>query len=169
MNASAAPRAGASTMGGDMFFIDGLVRDSELDSQGGVANDRIMEYLQHARHEYFRTKGFSLKQLIADQVDPVLRESHIRYLTSLEHGDHYRVTVVPVRAGVKLHFLCGIFRLSDMALCVKAIMTVVVSKAGQLTRDNILGVDEGPGGRSYEPSFKDIPDRWEPAEPGAGE
>ncbi len=147
-------------MSGSVFYIDGEVRDSELDVQRGVSNHRIMEYLQHARHAYFRARGFDLVRLLEDQVDPVLRESRVKYLSFLTHADAYRVTVAPVRAGVQIHFLCAIFRKPDMKLCVKAIMSVVVSKDGQISRDNILEVDEGPQGRLFQPTYADIPDTW---------
>jgi YbgC/YbaW family acyl-CoA thioester hydrolase len=147
-------------MNNNVFFVDGLVRDSEVDGQGGVSNAHLMEYFQHARHEYFRQKGFSLKRFIEDKIDPVLVEASLKFVQFLTHGDEYRLVVHPVRAGFKYHFLGAIFRLPDMKLCAKSVMTVVVSQDGAVSRENLLMVDEGDLGKEGAPSFKDLPNTF---------
>ena len=144
----------------DLFFVDGRVRDSEVDGQGGVSNANLMEYLQHARHEYFRQRGFSLKRFIDEKIDPVLVEASLKFSQFLTHGDEYRIAIHPVRSGFKYYFLGAIFRLPDLKLCSKSVMTVVVSQDGAVSRDNILMVDESEFGKDWTPTFKDLPNTF---------
>ncbi len=79
------------------------VRDHECDMEAIVNNSVYMNYLEHARHRYFRTLGVSFADLTASGVHPIVVRAEIDYRRPLRSGDHFVVSVQMERV-TKLRF-----------------------------------------------------------------
>ena len=121
------------------------VRDYELDFQGVVHNSNYQRYLEHARHEFLKTRGGSMSALHNAGVDPMVSKITIEYKLPLRGGDDFVVCINMVREGAKLVFLQDIYNLANEKLVVKARVEVVCLKDGRLTR-----------GEMFDEVFKDI-------------
>lgn len=86
------------------FTIDLSVRDYECDLQGIVNNAVYQNYLEHARHEYLRSRGFDFAQLHAAGHDLVLTRCEIDYNAPLQGGDTFRISLRLERQG-RVRFL----------------------------------------------------------------
>ena len=117
------------------------VRDYELDFQGVVNNSNYQHYLEHARHEFLKTRGGSMSALHDAGVDPMVSKITIEYKSPLRGGDEFIVGVNMVREGAKLVFLQDIHNLANDRLVVKARVEVICLKDGRLTRGEMF--DEG--------------------------
>lgn len=81
------------------------VRDYECDMQGVVNNAVYQNYLEHARHEFLKTRGLDFATLTADGIIVVVVRAEIDYLRSLRSGDVFDVSVVPRRESrIRLSF-----------------------------------------------------------------
>jgi len=80
------------------FQIELLVRDYECDMQGVVNNAVYQNYLEHARHEYLKSRGLDFAQLTAEGIIVVVVRAELDYLRSLRSGDRCHVTVSTYRA-----------------------------------------------------------------------
>ena len=58
------------TMSNYAFEYEMEVRDYELDFQGVVNNSNYQHYLEHARHQFLKTRGGSMSALHDAGVDP---------------------------------------------------------------------------------------------------
>lgn len=114
------------------------VRDYELDFQGVVNNSNYQHYLEHARHEFLKTRGGSMSALHDAGVDPMVSKITIEYKTPLRGGDEFVVGVNMVREGAKLVFLQDIHNLANDRLVVKARVEVICLKDGRLTRGEMF-------------------------------
>ena len=114
------------------------VRDYELDFQGVVNNSNYQHYLEHARHEFLKTRGGSMSALHDAGVDPMVSKITIEYKTPLRGGDEFVVGVNMLREGAKLVFLQDIHNLADGRLVVKARVEVICLKNGRLTRGEMF-------------------------------
>lgn len=114
------------------------VRDYELDFQGVVNNSNYQHYLEHARHEFLKTRGGSMSALHDAGVDPMVSKITIEYKYPLRGGDDFVVGVNMVREGAKLVFIQDIHNLADNKLVVKARVEIVCLKNGRLTRGEIF-------------------------------
>ena len=121
------------------------VRDYELDFQGVVHNSNYQRYLEHARHEFLKSRGGSMSALHDAGVDPMVSKITIEYKWPLRGGDDFFVGVNLVREGAKLVFLQDIYNLAGDKLVVKARVEVVCLENGRLTR-----------GEKFDEVFKDF-------------
>lgn len=108
----------------DCFTLEMAVRDYECDLQGVVNNAVYQNYLEHARHEYFKTIGIDFAVLTAQGTNLVVTRVEIDYKTSLVSGDRFVVEVRLERVSpVRIGFRQDMYRLPDRKLVVKALVT----------------------------------------------
>ena len=100
------------------------VRDYECDMQGVVNNGVYQNYLEHARHEFLRSRGINFAELTAAGVNLVVIRAELDYKNSLVSNDHFVVRSSIRRVSrVRFEFRQDIFRLPDEALMLAAIIT----------------------------------------------
>lgn len=121
-----------------IFELELDVRDYEIDAEGIVNNANYLHYLEHTRHEFCRSAGFSFASMREQGIDPVLAHLEISYMTPLRSGDRMRSCLSMSRKGPRFVFRQDIYRTPDMAPVVKAEVTVVALKDGKLTRGEEL-------------------------------
>lgn len=63
------------------------VRTYELDSFGHVNNAQYLHYLEEARSEFLRQMGLSFHDFAVHQVQLVIVEANLKYLSSARYGD----------------------------------------------------------------------------------
>ena len=73
------------------YHLDFSVRDYELDLQGIVNNAVYLNYLEHARHEFLKSKGLDFNELHLQGYDAVVVRSEVDYKKSLRSGDEFTV------------------------------------------------------------------------------
>ena len=106
------------------FTLEMAVRDYECDLQGVVNNAVYQNYLEHARHEYFKTIGIDFAALAAQGINLVVTRVEIDYKTSLVSGDRFVVEVRLERISpVRIGFRQDMYRLPDRKVVVKALVT----------------------------------------------
>lgn len=116
------------------------VRDYECDLQGIVNNANYQHYLEHARHEYLRTIGFSFSKLHDEGIDFVVARLEMAFKTPLKSGDIYTVTVLMKKEGIRWVFIQKIYREPEQTLVIKAKVDSVCLINGKLSQFN--GFDE---------------------------
>lgn len=116
------------------------VRDYECDLQGIVNNANYQHYLEHARHEYLRTIGFSFSKLHDEGFDFVVARLEMAFKTPLKSGDIFTVTVLMKKEGIRWVFIQNIYREPEQTLVVKAKVDSVCLINGKLSQFN--GFDE---------------------------
>lgn len=114
------------------------VRDYELDSQGIVNNANYLHYLELGRHDFCRDAGYSFERMSADGLDPVVRRAELDYITPLRMSDEMKISLSMERKGPKFLFHQEIRRLSDDALVLKGLITIVCLENGRLSRGDRL-------------------------------
>ncbi|TDO96790.1 acyl-CoA thioester hydrolase [Marinomonas balearica] len=62
------------------------VRDYECDMQGIVNNAVYQNYLEHARHEFIKTKGLNFAELTSQGIHLVVTRAEVDYKASLRSG-----------------------------------------------------------------------------------
>jgi len=67
------------------------VRDYECDLQGVVNNAVYQNYLEHARHEYLKTRGLDFAALTRAGLNLVVVRAELDYKGSLQSGDSFTV------------------------------------------------------------------------------
>lgn len=75
------------------FFHEMSVRDYECDLQGIVNNAVYQNYLEHARHVYFRQFGIDFAEITARGIYLVVIRAELDYRWPLRSGDAFRVSV----------------------------------------------------------------------------
>ena len=60
-----------------IFSIPIKVRDYEIDSQGIVNNANYLHYLEHTRHEFCESRGFTFRAMQEQGIDPVVSKIEI--------------------------------------------------------------------------------------------
>lgn len=63
------------------------VRDYEVDAEGIVNNAEYLHYMEHTRHEFCKTAGYTFRKMQADGLSPVVTKIEIEYKRSLGLGD----------------------------------------------------------------------------------
>lgn len=109
------------------------VRDYECDMQGVVNNAVYQNYLEHARHEFLKSRGLDFAQLTADGIIVVVIRAEIDYKQSLRSGDKFSVTVEPYRkSALRLAFRQQIVH-AESAKCMldAEIITTAVNDRGR--------------------------------------
>jgi len=106
------------------FSISMAVRDYECDMQGVVNHAAYLNYLEHARHEFLKSRGLDFARLTADGVIVMVIRAEVDYRRSLRSGDVFAVTVQPRRSSrLRLEFHQQIVHEVSGEVMVSAIMT----------------------------------------------
>ena len=106
------------------YSLEMTVRDYECDLQGVVNNAVYQNYLEHARHEYLKSRGMDFAALTAQGINLVVTRVEIDYKFSLTSGDRFLVEVRPERISpVRIGFRQEIYRLPDRKPVVRALVT----------------------------------------------
>lgn len=104
--------------------LDFEVRDYECDMQGVVNNGVYQNYLEHARHEFLRSRGINFAELTAAGVNLVVVRAELDYKNSLVSNDHFVVRSSIRRVSrVRFEFRQDIFRVPDETLMLAAVVT----------------------------------------------
>lgn len=117
----------------NIFQIELAVRDYECDMQGVVNNAVYQNYLEHARHEYLKSRGLDFARLTADGVIVVVVRAEVDYLRSLRSGDSFHVSVSTYRASrLRLGFRQQITHAASGEVLIRAnILTTAVNERGR--------------------------------------
>ena len=109
------------------------VRDYECDLQGVVNNSVYMNYLEHARHEFLKSRGVDFAEVTASGIHLVVVKAELESRASLTSGDNFSVrTRVEQEGRLKFVFLQEILRTLDQALMLKArITTTALNERGR--------------------------------------
>ena len=114
----------------DLIFI---VRDYECDLQGVVNNAVYMNYLEHARHEFLKSRGVDFAEVARQGIHLVVVRAELDYKASLTSSDDFTVTTRFEREGkLKIVFFQEIIRHSEQALMLTAKITATaINEAGR--------------------------------------
>lgn len=119
------------TSGSDELRL--AVRDYECDLQGIVNNAVYLNYLEHARHEYLRSRGIDFADCHRRGIELVVARVRIDYKRSLISGSEFVVqSRVERQNKVKFVFFQDIYSLPDRQLVVRARTTSVCKVNGSL-------------------------------------
>lgn len=103
------------------FEIELAVRDYECDLQGIVNNAVYQNYLEHARHEYLKTRGLDFAEITQRGINLVVVRVELDYLRSLCSGDRFLVRLRAEQVSrLRFGFQQDIYRLPDETLVLKA-------------------------------------------------
>ncbi|MEJ2601241.1 MAG: thioesterase family protein [Anaerolineales bacterium] len=103
------------------FRLDFSVRDYECDLAGMVNNATYLNYLEHARHEFLKSRGVDFAALAQKGIYLVVIRIEVDYLYTLRSGEHFYVALNPERVSrLRFGFQQDIFRLPDERAVVKA-------------------------------------------------
>ena len=119
------------------FEMQLKVRDYEVDSQGIVNNANYLHYLEHTRHEFCESRGFTFRQMQQQGIDPVVSKIEIEYHSPLHLGETMRSCLWIERVGVRFLFHQDVFTPSG-ALAARAIVSVVALEGGRVSRGDVL-------------------------------
>ena len=104
-----------------IFRIEMEVRDYECDMEGIVNNAVYMNYLEHARHGFIRSKGMDFAVLIQQGIQHVVTRIESDFLSPLRGGEKYYVTAEIERVSkLRFGFNQEIFRFPDDKPILKA-------------------------------------------------
>jgi acyl-CoA thioester hydrolase len=108
--------AEATGSGGELsepYCVRFQVRDYECDLQGIVNNAVYQNYLEHARHEFLRARGFSFAELTAQGIHLVVVRAELDYRRPLRPGDVFEVRLRCQRSGRMRHLFLQDIVLED--------------------------------------------------------
>jgi acyl-CoA thioester hydrolase len=116
-----------------VFQLAMAVRDYECDMQGVVNNAVYQNYLEHARHEFLKSRGLDFASLTEQGVIVVVVRADLQFKKSLRSGDEFVVTVLPVlQSPVRLVFEQTIIKAGTQQLMLSAtITTTAVNSRGR--------------------------------------
>lgn len=120
-----------------IFSIQIKVRDYEIDSQGIVNNANYLHYLEHTRHEFCESRGFTFRSMQEQGIDPVVSKIEIEYHTPLRLAETMTSSLWVERKGPRFIFHQDIFTPSG-ALAASAIVTVVALENGRISRGDAI-------------------------------
>ena len=78
---------------GQVFSVDFLVRDYELDQYGVVNNAVFQNYLEHARHQFLHQVGIDPAAVARTGKALALSAINIRYRSPLRSRERFRVEI----------------------------------------------------------------------------
>ena len=92
-----------------------------------------MNYLEHARHEFLKSRGVDFAEVTASGIHLVVVKAELEYRASLSSGDDFSVrTQVAQEGRLKFVFLQEIVRNLDQALMLNArITTTALNERGR--------------------------------------
>ena len=107
------------------FSVELAVRDYECDLQGIVNNAVYQNYLEHARHEFLKTRDVDFAELTASGIHVMVIKAELDYLRSLRPGDRFDVSVMTDRISrLRMGFTQVITLQTSGAAVMKARFTV---------------------------------------------
>ncbi|MDE5941230.1 MAG: acyl-CoA thioesterase [Muribaculaceae bacterium] len=120
-----------------IFTIKLKVRDYEVDSQGIVNNANYLHYLEHTRHEFCESRGYTFRAMQEQGIDPVVSRIEIEYHTPLRLAETMTSSLWIERRGPRFIFHQDIFAPSG-ALAASALVTVVALENGRISRGDAI-------------------------------
>lgn len=97
-----------------LHSIEFKVRDYECDLQGVVNNSVYQNYLEHARHEFLKTRQLNFAEVTASGIHLVVVRAELDYRDSLKSNDAFEVRSNLKRfSKLRFEFLQDIYRLPD--------------------------------------------------------
>lgn len=109
------------------------VRDYECDLQGVVNNSVYQNYLEHTRHEFFKSIGLDFAAMHYEGIDAFVTRVEIRYRYPLRSGDKFVCRLnIEKRGKLSYVFYEDIYRLNDEKLIVQGIVTGTTTVNGRL-------------------------------------
>ena len=97
-----------------LHSIEFKVRDYECDLQGVVNNSVYQNYLEHARHEFLKTRQLNFAEMTASGIHLVVVRAELDYRDSLKSNDAFEVRSNLKRLSkLRFEFLQDIYRLPD--------------------------------------------------------
>lgn len=106
------------------YRLEFSVRDYECDLAGMVNNASYLNYLEHARHEYLKSRGVDFAALAQKGIYLVVIRIEVDYLYPLRSGESFYVAVRPERVSrLRFAFQQDIFKLPDERPVIKARVT----------------------------------------------
>jgi acyl-CoA thioester hydrolase len=104
-----------------IYRLEFSVRDYECDLAGMVNNAAYLNYIEHARHEYLKSRGLDFAALAQKGIYMVVIRIEVDYLYPLRSGDNFYVVLRPERVSrLRFAFQQDIFRLPDERPVIKA-------------------------------------------------
>ena len=91
-----------------MYWKEITVHWGESDPFGLVYYPRIVAWFNETEHEFFRTIGFPIEQMIRnDRTTFVMGEIHFRFIGPAAYGDRLATTITLTKMGERtLHWAC---------------------------------------------------------------
>ncbi len=114
------------------FELTLKVRDYECDLQGIVNNANFQHYLEHARHEFLRSRGISFAELHEQGIDPVVARITMAFKVPLRSGDLFTCKLGVKKEGIKYVFCQDIYRMADNKLLLRGTVEAVCIVNGRL-------------------------------------
>jgi len=103
------------------YKIELKVRNYECDVQGIVNNAVYMNYLEHARHEFFLAQGIDFVELAKQNINLVVVRAELDYKFPLKSGDKFWIAVnFENLSAIRFAFNQDIYRAEDDKLILKA-------------------------------------------------
>ena len=103
------------------FKLEFSVRDYECDLAGMVNNASYLNYIEHARHEFLRSKDIDFAEMARKGIYLVVFRMELDYLSSLRSGDRFVVGTDAGRVSrLRIGFQQDIYRLPDEKPVLKA-------------------------------------------------
>jgi len=115
------------------FNLEFTVRDYECDLAGMVNNASYLNYIEHARHEFLRSKGIDFAGFAREGIYLVVIRIELDYLYSLRSGDNFFVGTNFERVSrLRFGFQQDIYRLPDEKPVLKAkVIGTAVNEKGR--------------------------------------
>ena len=121
-----------------IYELEMKVRDYECDLQGIVNNANYQHYLEHTRHEFLTSVGFSFAALHEQGVDPVVARISMAFKTPLKSGDEFVSKLYLKKDGIKYVFYQDIFRKADGKVSLKGVVEAVCVVNGRLSESELF-------------------------------
>jgi acyl-CoA thioester hydrolase len=113
------------------FSIAMEVRDYELDLQGIVNNGVYLNYFEHARHAFLKSRGLDFAKMHDEGIDAVVHHIELDYRDSLRSGDSFEVRLRVEREGrLRIVFVQEAAK-AEGKVAAMARVTAVLTRAGR--------------------------------------
>jgi acyl-CoA thioester hydrolase len=104
------------------------VRDCECDIQGIVNNSVYLNYLEHTRHKFLKSKNLDFAEITKKDVNLVVAKMQLNYKKSLRSGDIFDV-VLSIEKQTKAKIVFKQQIIIDDLLYFEASVVVVATKS----------------------------------------